>query len=118
MKPLPTINIEDLQGQTFLCEPEEDGTRHRAKIIKVYEDKQRDNSRHPEIIKLRLSVNNEEFDELCAYNDIINYIEQDHQDEGVWKFHEIMDHEGPFSSGHSKYNGSRYNLFWHPEQTR
>ena len=28
LKPLPTINIEDLQGRTFLCELEEDGTRH------------------------------------------------------------------------------------------
>jgi len=62
------------------------------------------------MVKLRLGVNDEEYDDLVAYNDVINYIEQDHQDEGVWKYKEILDHEGPFNPSHSKYNGSKYNL--------
>ena len=65
-KPLPTIDVEDLHGRTFLCPPEEDGTCHCAKIIKVHEDNLRDMQQHPEMIKLCLQVNDAEYDELVA----------------------------------------------------
>jgi hypothetical protein len=76
---MPTMEIEHLQGCSFLYEEEEDRSRHRAQIIKTYEDKVRDNSHHREMIKLRLRVQKEEFDKLVAYNDIISYIDDIHK---------------------------------------
>jgi hypothetical protein len=107
---MPTIEIKDLQGRSFLYEEEEDGSRHRAQIIKTYEDKVRDNSHHPEMIKLRLRVQNEEFGKLVAYNDIIRYIDDDSNSDGSWKFREILDHEGPIHESSKRYNGSTYNI--------
>jgi hypothetical protein len=107
---MPTIEIEDLQGRSFLYEEEEDGSQHRAQIIKTYEDRIRDSSHHPEMIKLRLRVRDEEFDELVAYNDIIRYIKDDSASDGSWKFREILDHEGPIRKSSERYNGSTYNL--------
>jgi hypothetical protein len=107
---MPTIEIEDLQGRSFLYEEEEDGSQRRAQIIKTYEDKVRDNSHHPEMIELRLRVQNEEFDKLVAYNDIIHYIGDDSTSDGSWKFREILDHEGPIRESSERYNGSMHNI--------
>ena len=52
LKPLPSIDINDLQKRTFLQLVKEDGSRHHAKIIKVYEDNMRDNAQHPKMTKL------------------------------------------------------------------
>ena len=42
IKPLLNIPIEDLVGRSYLLPIEEDGTRSRATIIKVYEDHKKD----------------------------------------------------------------------------
>jgi hypothetical protein len=92
---MPTIEIEDLQGRSFLYEEEEDGSRH---------------SHHPEMIKLRFGVQNQEFDELVAYNNIIRYIDDDSTSDGSWKFREILDHEVRIRESSERYNGSTYNI--------
>ena len=33
-KPMPTIDFDDMIGRTFLCDTEENGERHRARVIK------------------------------------------------------------------------------------
>ena len=47
---------------------------------------------------------------LSAYNDIIDFIEQDQTWDGIWKFRKIISHEGPLRKGHPRYKGSTYNV--------
>jgi hypothetical protein len=39
---IPLINFNDLIGRTFLMSPQEDGQQHRARIIKVIDDHEKE----------------------------------------------------------------------------
>ena len=101
---------EDLVGRTFLLDQQEDGQKHRAKIVEAinaHEDKVQNN---PELLKFRCSINNDEYEEIMAYNDIVHHIYVDQESDVVWRFKEIISHEGPLAQNHPNYKGSRYNV--------
>mmetsp|Transcript_22842 Transcript_22842/g.34620 ORF Transcript_22842/g.34620 Transcript_22842/m.34620 type:complete len:658 (+) Transcript_22842:2551-4524(+) len=102
---------EELIGKTFLMDTNEDGTKHRARIIKAIEDYDYNLKKNPSHVKFLCSVNNDEYKEAIAYADILRYIEKDleHQDT-VWKFKRIVAHEGPLRTNHPNYKGSLYNV--------
>jgi hypothetical protein len=62
------------------------------------------------------SVNDDDYEEILSYNELMDYIEKDkqqHQDEdgnGFWNFKHIVSHEGPFRTSNPEYKGSRYNV--------
>ena len=47
---------------------------------------------------------------LTGNNDIVEYIEADKTNEGMWKYEEILKHQGPLRSTHKNYKGSSYNV--------
>ena len=55
-------------------------------------------------------MNDDTYEEVVSYNDIVNHIEKDDTDFGVWKFKSISGHQGPLSKGHPYYKGCRYNV--------
>ena len=105
---VPDVAPDDMQGRTFLMPPREDGTRHRARIVKMIADHKKDLEHHPELIKFKCLVNND-YEEVVAYNDIVDFIEQDESWDGIWKFEEILDHQGPLTPSDPRYKGSRWN---------
>ena len=107
---MSTIDPADLIGRTFLMPPEEDGTRLRAKIIEAIETKERDLANDPVRIKFRCSVNDNEYEEIIAYNEILSHLEQDQHDDGLWRFKSITGHQGPLSKSDPAYKGSRFNV--------
>ena len=64
---------------------------------------------HPERIKFKCLVN-DKYKEIVAYNDIVDYIKQDDGWDGVWKFKQILDHQGPIKTNDDQYRGSCYNI--------
>ncbi len=107
--PNPTVSNltpEEMIGRTFLMPPEEDGTRHRAKIIKRIDNMQKDIDNDPLMIKFKCKVN-KKYNEIVAYNDIVDYIEEDRSTEGVWKFEEILNHK-KVKPNDPMYMGSSY----------
>ena len=56
------------------------------------------------------TVNDEEFEEIVTYNELLDHISKDKTEEGLWKFKSISAHQGPLSQSHPAYNGSRYNV--------
>ncbi|CAB9531394.1 hypothetical protein SEMRO_3492_G348590.1 [Seminavis robusta] len=65
---------------------------------------------HPDMFKFKCRVN-DEYEELVAYNDNVDYIEQDQTWNGTWKFRKIFDHQGPIKSSYKeRYKVSRYNV--------
>jgi hypothetical protein len=98
-------------GRTFLKQPEEDGQRFRARIVrKIVEMDNRE-----EKIKFLVKLPNEEQDEIMAYSDILDIIKKQYGDEqedptAKWIFKGITAHEGPLSPHHPNYKGSKYNV--------
>ena len=71
-------------------------------------------SKHPDHIKFVCSVNDDMYEEILTYNEILEYItknkEQDEDQAIVWKFKHIAGHQGPLNKGDPKYNGSKFNV--------
>lgn len=104
----PGLPPERLIDRTFLMPANEDGTRVRAKIIEainLHKDGMKD---HPELVKFKCLVN-DEYEDVVAYNDIVDYIEQDQTWDGVWKFRKILSHK-KVDPKDPDYKGSSYNL--------
>jgi hypothetical protein len=101
----------DLVGRTFLKQPEEDGQRFRARIVrKIVEMENQE-----EKLKFLVTLPDEKQDEIMAYDDIINiiadqYDEEQNDAERLWLFKGITAHEGPLSPKHPNYKGSKYNV--------
>lgn len=114
--PNPTVkglSPEDMIGRTFLMPPEEDHTRHRAKIIGLVEDykKGMDEKGSPwarERIKFKCLVN-DDYEDIVSYNDIVDYIEEDQTWDGIWKFRRILKHK-KVSPKDPDYNKSQWNI--------
>ncbi len=47
---------------------------------------------------------------MISYNEMLDHIQKDETEHGVWKFKRITAHEGPLSSNDPSYKGSRYNV--------
>ena len=109
INPTQLVPPDQMKDRTFLMPPTDDGTRVRAKILRMIDEHKKDVLDHPELIKFKCLVNNE-YEEVVAYNDIVDFIERDDTWDGKWKFREILDHEGPLHSKHGRYKGSKYNL--------
>ncbi|CAB9518706.1 hypothetical protein SEMRO_957_G224510.1 [Seminavis robusta] len=90
---------EQMLERTVLMPPAENGTRVRDKnlekeVLKYYKEKVQ---LHPDMINFRCRVN-DEYEEIVAYTDIVDYIEQDQTWDGTWKFRKILDHQSPIIS--------------------
>ena len=81
-----------LLGQHIALAPEDDGQRFRGKILEALDEGNRDLQNNPERIKFRCSINDDEYEEVLSYGEILNLIEKDETDYGVWKFKSISAH--------------------------
>ena len=101
------IPPEDMIGRTFLSKPLDNGERHRGKIVRAIEGHLEDVLSHPERIKYVCTFNDEQYEEIMSYNDIVNHIESDNDELSTWKFKCIQAHEGPLSHYEKNYKGSK-----------
>ncbi len=106
----PIFNPVDLVGRSFLMNEQENGERHRATIVEAIEDQESDLESNPTRIKFKCSINNEQYEDILTYADVLDYIERDEQTEIAWKFRRITAHEGPLAKNHPNYKGSSYNV--------
>ena len=104
------VPTPDIIGKTFLMEPRDDGQRFRARIVEAIEQHEEQQRQHPKHQKFRCSVNNDQYEEIFGYNEIVQFIEQDDDDTTVWKYRCIKAHEGPLKQSHPNYKGSLYNV--------
>ena len=74
---MPSFDSSDLIGRTFLQYPNDDVTRFCARIIEAINENKEGCTNDPQFIKFRCSTNDGEFEEVVAYNDIINHIERE-----------------------------------------
>ena len=88
--------------------PQEDGSRVRAKIMQRVQEYKNGIATHPEVMKFKCLIN-DDYEEVVAYNDIVDFIEQDQTWDGIWKFRKILGHKR-VNSKDKHYKGSSFNL--------
>ena len=113
-KPMPIFDPTDLVGRTFLMDPQENGERYCTKILEALVESEEQLAKHPDRIKFVCSVNDDMYEEILTYNEILEYIakneEQDADQAIVWKFKRIAGHQGPLKKGDPGYDGSKFNV--------
>ena len=88
----------------------ENGERERAWVQERIENHDIRCKQQAETIRFRCRVGKEKLEEIIDYTTILDSLENEDGNEGVWKFSEILDHEGPIKPNSPKYRGSTWNL--------
>ena len=107
---MPIIDPVDLVGRSFLKETEEDGQRFRVQIVEALDKQEKDLNSDAAHIHFRCSVNDDEYEEILSYQEVLDYINKDNENPVYWKFKSITAHEGPLTPHHRNYKGSKYNV--------
>ena len=107
--PMDNIDIPNLLGRSFLLPPEDNGECHMAKIIDID-----DHGQPLEDIKFKLKINKDQAEEIMSYNQLMDYIqkgtEAQEDPDSLFKFRDIVAHQGPLESTDPNHMGSKYNV--------
>ena len=107
--PMANIDIPNLLGRSFLLPPEGNGERHMAKIIDIDDHGQR-----LEDIQFKLKINKDQIEEIMSYNQLMDYIQKgtdaEEDPDSLFKFRDIIAHQGPLESTDPNHKGSKYNV--------
>ena len=106
---MANIDIPNLLGRSFLLPPEDNGERHMAKIIDID-----DHGQTLEDIKFKLKISKDQAEEIMSYNQLMDYIQKgtdaEEDPDSLFKFRDIVAHEGPLESTDPNHKGSKYNV--------
>ena len=107
--PMANIDIPNLLGRSFLLPPEDNGEHHMAKFIDID-----DHGQPLEDIKFKLKINQDQAEEIISYNQLMDYIQKgtdaEEDPDSLFKFKDIVAHEGPLESTDPDHKGSKYNV--------
>ena len=107
--PIANIDIPNLLGRSFLLPPEDNGERHMAKVIDID-----DHGQTLEDIKFKLKINKDQAEEIMSYNQLMDYIQKgtdaEQDPDSLFKFRDIVAHQGPLESTDPNHKGSKYNV--------
>ena len=107
--PMANIDIPNLLGRSFLLPPEDNGERHMAKVIDID-----DHGQTLEDIKFMLKINKDQAEEIMSYNQLMDYIQKgtdaEEDPDSLFKFRDIVAHQGPYESTDPNHKGSKYNV--------
>ena len=80
-------------GKSFLGEPEKDGTLRRKRITELIEEYNGQLEQDPKRIQFRAINDDTGMEDIIAYNDICEFIQDQEQNEdGTWKYRNILNH--------------------------
>ena len=103
------IDIPNLLGRSFLLPPEDNGEHHMANIIDID-----DHGPPLEDIKFKLKINKDQAEEIMSYNQLMDYIQKgtdaEEDPDSLFKFRDIVAHQGPLESIDPDQKGSKYNV--------
>ena len=107
--PMANIDIPNLLGRSFLLPPEDNGERHMAKIVDID-----DHGQPLEDIKFKLKISKDQAEEIMPYNQLMDYIQKgtdaEEDPDSLFKFRDIVAHQGPLESTDPDHKGSKYNV--------
>jgi hypothetical protein len=97
----------ELVGRTFLMDPQDDGQR-TVDLVKDHQSKLRKLDHHH---KFRISVNDDQYEEVITYNELMDFIQKNEENDAiVWRFWQIVRHQGPLLHSDPDYKDSKFNV--------
>jgi hypothetical protein len=90
--------------------PQEDGQRFRARIVRAIQDHEQHLAKDEDHIHFLCSINDDQFEEIMSYNELLRSLKQDGENDTVWRFRWITGHQGPLTPKDKDWNGSSYNV--------
>ena len=106
---MPIIHPEELIGRTIGM-TQEDGQASQLRIIEAIKDHQNSVDNSSTNVKFRCSINDDAYKDILTYNQVMEYLSRDDDTDIIWKFQDIVGHQGPINKSHKDYKGSPYNL--------
>ena len=122
---MPTISPEECLGRTYLTQPDDDGTRYRATVKRIIETEEDSlkawkeyesnplRNKVPEIKFIATTDDRDKADEIIGYNDLLTHFENEFDDDDpnrMWRYKEIIGHQGPLKPNDKGYKGSMWNV--------
>jgi hypothetical protein len=84
---LAIVDPYELVGRTFLMDSQDDGQRFRARIVDLVEDHQSKVRKSDHHHKFRISVNDDQYEEVITYNELMDFIQKNEENDTiVWRF--------------------------------
>jgi hypothetical protein len=81
------VDPQELLGCTFLMDTQEDSQRLHAHIIECISDHEANVRRSDNHVKFRISVNEDEYEEIITYNELMDFLEKNQENDAiVWRF--------------------------------
>ena len=74
---LPTIDVDDIVGRTFITTPDIDGEQLRAKIVSAKFTQQCTADEMQPLIKFQCESGDTKFEEILTYNRMLQWVEED-----------------------------------------
>ena len=53
----------------------------------------------------KCSINNDQYEDILSYNNIVHHLYLDQESENLWSFKDITAHEGPLRQKYKNYKG-------------
>jgi hypothetical protein len=69
------------------------GQKPRGTLVQMIEDHESSLEENPPRIKFRVSLNNDQQEEIITYNKMLEYITKDEESDTTWKFRRIVSHK-------------------------
>ena len=108
---LKLVDYTDLIGRSFLLDLK-DGERARVlvqEVVDAVEDHEYSTQLERGHVRFKVKAG-DKYEDVMTYDQIVSKIEQEMDSDIIWKFKRITAHEGPLTSKHSNYKGSKYNV--------
>jgi hypothetical protein len=77
------VDPQELLGHTFLMDTQEDGQRFHARIIECISDHESNICHSDNHVKFRISVNEDEYEEIITYNELMDFIEKNQENNAI-----------------------------------
>ena len=90
---LPTIDVEDLVGRTFIDNPDDDGVQLRAKIESATPIGKQVADRSEDLYRFQCKVGDKTFEEIMSYNKMLEWCDRDLQADDFYRVDGVTGHK-------------------------
>jgi hypothetical protein len=98
---LAIVDPYKLVGRTFLMDPQDDGQCFHAHIVDLVEDHQSKVRKSDNPHKFRISVNDDQYEEVITYNELMDFIQKNEENDSIVILNSMLWLNGRMGSCHS-----------------